>query len=278
MTGEEDATSWLESEDHLSFCEWHWNEKDCGKDLILHRNKLGVTFHPNKSSGCVAVRGNKVLRPNMEHYFEVELRGPFHGKARQVGIGTKHTALQSNNCDFYPLIGKDLSSWGVNYNGNKSNAGSTKQHITIDPDKYDIIRVGVHYDSYYGTISFELNGKSSCIAYENVHTNIDMYPMLCGSAANTQMRLIYSSSSVTSLKAICRGVIRSSIAKEKDVEKLAIPTSLKSYLLYYSGGSNRSRSTGSGSSSSTSSSSSRHRKKRGTYPRDGKCISHESTL
>ena len=277
MTGEEDTASWLESEEHLPYCEWHWNDKDCGKDLILHRNKLGVTFHPNKSSGCVAVRGTKVLRPNMEHYFEVEMRGPFHGKARQVGIGTKHTALQSNNCDFYPLIGKDLSSWGVNYDGSKSNAGNTKRHISIDPDKYDIIRVGVHYDSYYGTISFELNGKSLSIAYENVHTNIDMYPMLCGSAANTQMRLTYSGSSVASLKAISRGVIRSSVANEKDLEKLALPTHLKSYLLYC----NSTKSRTSCSSSSSSGSSSSSRKKRGSNykdRKDRKLNSHESTL
>lgn len=237
MTGKnepEAGTCWLESEEHLPFCEWRWNDKDCGRDLVIHRQKLGVTFHPVKSSGCVVVRGDKVLRPNMEHYFEVELRGPFHGKARQVGVGTKHTALQSNTCDFYPLIGKDLSSWGVNYDGFKSNAGNMKRHVGITPDKHDVIRVGVHYDSYYGTVAFEVNGKSSGVAYEKVHTNIDMYPMLCASAASTQMRLVYASSSVTSLKAVARGVIRSSMSKEKDIEKLTLPVHLKSYLLYRS--------------------------------------------
>lgn len=226
--------AWLDSDEHVPFCEWSWNEKDSGKDLVIHRHKLGVTFHPVKSSGCVLVRGDKVLRPNMEHYFEVELRGPFHGKARQVGVGTKHTTLQSNNCDFYPLIGKDLSSWGVNYDGFKSNAGSMKRHVSIVPDKYEVIKIGVHYDSYYGTVAFEVNGKSSGLAYEKVHTNIDMYPMLCASAAKAQMRLVYSASSVMSLKAIARGVIRSSLPREKDVEKLTLPTHLKSYLLYRS--------------------------------------------
>ena len=230
----EGLKEWLESEENTVYCEWRWNDKDCGRDLVLHKYNLGVTFHPSKSCGCVVIRGEKVLRANMEHYFEVELRGPFHGKARQVGIGTKHTVLQSNNCDFYPLIGKDISSWGVNYNGYKSNAGRTKKHVTMDPDKYDVIRIGVYYDSYYGTVGFEVNGKSSGVAFENIHTNIDMYPMLCASAAGTQMRLVYSSSSVMSLKAISRGVIRSSVAKEKDMEELTLPTYLKSYLFYRS--------------------------------------------
>ena len=258
MSSTDEEKEWLDSEEHLPSCEWHWNDKDCGKDLILHRNKLAVTFHPSKSSGCALVRGDKVLRPNMEHYFEVELKGPFHGHARQVGIGTKHTPLQSNGYDFYPLIGKDLSSWGVNYNGSKSNAGQKAPHVKIDPDRYDVIRVGVHYDSYYGRIAFELNGRSSGLAFERVHTNIDMYPMLCSSSAKAKMRLVYASSAVMSLKCICRGVIRSSVAKEKDLERLALPTHLKYYMLY------RSRSK----SKSTSSSSSR----------ESKSNSHESVL
>lgn len=234
MTSSEEDRSWLETDEHLPYCEWRWNDKDCGKDLVIHRQKLGVTFHPVKSSGCVVVRGDKVLRPNMEHHFEVELRGPFHGFARQVGVGTKHTALQSNNFDFYPLIGKDMSSWGVNYDGYKSYAGSTKRHVGISPDKYEVIKVGVCYDSYYGTVAFEVNGKSSGLGFESVHTNIDMYPMLCCSSANTRMRLVYSASTVLPLKSIARGVIRSSVDTEKDIEKLPIPTHVKSYLLYRS--------------------------------------------
>ena len=229
---EKNLDDWIESDEHASYCaEWRWNDKDCGKDVIIHRNKLGVTFHPFKSSGCVVVRGDKVLSANMEHHFEVELMGPFHGKARQVGIGTKHTSLQSNNCDFYPLIGKDPSSWGVNYDGFKSNAGCMQRHHSIEPDNHKVITIGVHYDSCYRTLGFEVNGHSSGLAFSNIHTNIDIYPMLCGSAARTKMRLVCSSSSIMSLKAISRGVIRSCMA-EKDVEKLILPPNLKYYLLY----------------------------------------------
>lgn len=230
MTKESDE-NWLESTEHSSYCEWHWNDKDCGKDVVVHPNKLGVTFHPNKSSGCVLVRGEKVLRANMEHYFEVELKGPFYGKARQVGIGTKHTSLQSNNCDFFPLIGKDLFSWGVNYNGDKSNAGHTQRHVSIDVDKYDIIKIGVHYDAYYGTLSFEVNGQSSSLAFGKINPNIDMYPMLCGSSVGTKMRLVCAGSSVMSLRGLSRGVIRSAV-KDRDMEKLMLPPQLKCYLLY----------------------------------------------
>lgn len=230
MTDEND-TGWLESSEYFNYCEWRWNDKDCGKDVVIHKNKLGVTFHPSKSTGCVLVRGDKLLGANMEHYFEVELKGPFYGKARQVGIGTKHTSLQSNNCDFYPLIGKDLFSWGVNYDGVKSNGGHTQRHVSLDVDKYDVIRIGVHYDAYYGTLSFEVNGQSSGLAFKRIHPSIDMYPMLCGSASGTKMRLVCAGSSVMSLKGLSRGVIRSAI-KDSDVDKLILPPHLKCYLLY----------------------------------------------
>lgn len=280
MSSESMGLDWVESGENSVFCEWRWNDKDCGEDIIVHAHKLGVTFHPVRSMGCAVVRGDKALRQNMEHYFEVEIKEPFHGKARQVGIGTKHTALQSSSCDFYPLIGKDLSSWGVNYDGFKSNAGNTKRHISIDPDKYSIIRVAVHYDAYYGTVAFELNGKSSGLAYEKVHTNIDMYPMLCASAAGTQMRLTYSSSSVMSLKALSRGVIRSSVRKEKDLEKLILPHHLKSYVLYQTSKSGKSSTTGSNSGSSRRhhhhNHHTHHSKSATTHSRNRNC--HESTL
>lgn len=243
---------------HDENCEWTWSDKDLGKGIVLHENKLAVTFHPNRSNGCAAIRGTKVLAPNMEHYFEVELKGPFHGQTRQVGIGTKHTVLQSNNFDFYPLIGRDLCSWGVNYNGYKYHAGNKERHVPVDTEKNDVIRIGVHYDSYYGALSFEVNGKCSGLAFSNVVANIEPYPMLCASAAGTKMKLVQSCSSVMSLRALCRGVIRMQIKNDEDYEKLTLPSHLKSYLTYSN---YKSKSSSSHSSGSKKSSSSKHKKR-----------------
>ena len=215
-----------------SLCEWTWNDKDSGKGVVVHKDKCHVTFHPDKSVHCAAVRGVKPLAPNMEHYFEVEMKGPFCGQARQVGIGTKSTVLQSNSYDYYPLLGKDVFSWGVNYNGQKSHGGDMVSHVQIDFDKYSTIRVGVYFDSYYGHLSFEFNGKSPGVAFDKVITNVDYYPMLCASAQGTEMKLTQSSSSVMSLKALCRGVIRNQISNDKDYDRLVLPSHLKAYLQY----------------------------------------------
>lgn len=235
-------------DDHRSLCEWTWNEKDSGKGAVVHKDRCHVTFHPTRSVGCAAVRGVKVLAPNMEHYFEVELRGPFCGQARQVGIGTKNTTLQSNNYDFYPLLGKDMFSWGVNYNGFKSHGGTMVRHVSLDPDRHSTIRIGVHFDSYYGFLSFELNGRSPGVAFDKVITNVNYYPMLCASAAGTEMKLTQCCSSVMSLKALCRGVIRSQISNDKDFEKLVLPNHLKAYLQFKSPKTHRSHGKKSGGS------------------------------
>ena len=230
--GSVDTNEDAATEQGQALCEWTWNDKDCGKGAIVHKDKRHVTFHPNKSVRCAAVRGIKVLAPNMEHYFEVEIKAPFFGQAQVVGIGTGKTTLQSNNLDFFPLIGKDLFSWGVNYDGEKVHGGKREKYARVKPEECSVIQIGVHFDSYHGHLSFDFNGESHGVAFDKVITGINYYPMLCASAHNTKMKLTQCCSSVVSLKALCRGVIRSQVANERDFEKLVLPTGLKAYLVY----------------------------------------------
>ena len=220
-------------EDEEDF-DWHWSDSEQGRAVLLHQDKLTVTFHPTSSMGVSAIRGAKQLLPNMEHYFEVEMNGPFYGQTRMVGIGTKHAVLQSHQFDYYPLLGRDHSSWGLNYNGSLHHQGNTEQYVKLDPEKHEIMRIGVHYDAYYGVLSFDVNGRSHGVAFGNLVTSLDLYPMICASAANSVVKLTHCHSSVLSLKALCRGVIRMEILDEKDYEKLPLPAKIKAYLTYRS--------------------------------------------
>ena len=220
--------------------DWCWSDTNHGREVQVHGDKHTLTFHPNGSTFSSAIRGTKILNKNMEHYFEVEMQAPFFGQARQVGVGTEHTALESNLHDFAPLLGKDQNSWGINYNGKKYHSGVEEKYVSIDADKYDTIKVGVHYDSYYGTLSFKLNGKTSGVAFDRIVTNLDLYPMLCSSSAKSVVKLTHCSSTVMSLKGLCRGVIRMNISDDADYEQLGLPSHVKAYLMYKSP---RSRST-----------------------------------
>ncbi len=220
------------TQENVPSCDWHWSEVLHGRGVLLDEDKNIVTFHPQKSSGCVAIMGTKRFLPNMEHYFEVKMIGPFFGKARMVGIGTKHTALQSNQYDFYPLIGKDTCSWGLNYTGETYHQSEIQQHVHLNPDQYRSIQIGVLYDSYYGTLSFDVNGKSCGIAFKNVVTSMELYAMACASAAKSVMHLMHTHSSVMSLKALCRGVVRMAVREEEDFSRLPLPEHLRAYLAF----------------------------------------------
>lgn len=214
-------------------CEWQWSNSNHIRGVLLHQDKTKVTFHPNGSWGCAAIRGVKPLLPNMEHYFEVVMDGPFYGQARMVGIGTIHVILQSHNYDFYPLLGKDDNSWALNYNGEKYHAGHKEKYVNVPLEKLKRLHIGVYYDGLHGTLCFEINGERYGVAYNNIYPDLELYPMLCASSAGTIMTLTQSHSTIISLKAVCRGAIRMAV-KDEDIKHLPLPNHLKNYLAYRS--------------------------------------------
>jgi hypothetical protein len=231
INGDEEDSE--EEQGQAGKCEWQWSNSSHIRGVLLHQNRTKVTFHPNGSWGCAAIRGVKPLLPNMEHFFEVVMEGPFYGQARMVGIGTKHVILQSHNYDFYPLLGKDDNSWALNYNGEKYHAGQKEKYVSIPLEKLKQLHVGVYYDGLHGTLCFEINGERYGVAYNNIYPDLELYPMLCASSAGTIMTLTQSHSTVVSLKAVCRGAIRMAV-KEEDIRHLPLPNHLKNYLAFRS--------------------------------------------
>ena len=227
--GEEESVTKCDNDDEFA---WRWTISNPPRPLILSQERLSVTFHPRKSMGCAAVLGDKPLLKHMEHFFEVVMSGPFHGQARMVGVGNKCAPLQSASKDFYPLIGKDTNSWGFNYTGEIIHDSSPQPYIKLDSASFkDGLLVGVYYDSYYGNLSFSVNGRSPGIAFENVPFMIDLHPMIASSSANSTITLISSHSSVMSLKALCRGTVRM-YTREEDIERLPVPPHIISYLTF----------------------------------------------
>ena len=212
---------------------WRWYLDDPRKPIDLSEDRLSVTFHPRKSSGCVGLRGDKALHGNMEHWFHVRMHGPFHGQARVVGIGLKTTNLQSNSKDFYPLIGKGSGSWGLNYNGKTHHDCYLFDYTNIDHAKRSIesMIVGVYFNSYFGSLVFSIEDESLGIAFDNIPSVVlELYPMICSSSRNSVMKLLQCESSVCSLKSLCRGTIRMYLKRKQDVHSLPIPPHLMAYL------------------------------------------------
>ncbi|XP_011404824.1 PREDICTED: SPRY domain-containing SOCS box protein 3-like [Amphimedon queenslandica] len=219
-----------EKEESQDFA-WRWRLEERQVPAVLSEDRLSVVFHPRQSNGCLAIKGDCPLLKHMEHWFEVELSPPLHGQARMIGLGDKYTRLQSNSKDFSPLIGRDCSSWGLNYNGKTLHDGETRDYAEA-PERSAPLKMGLYYDSYYGNIAFMLNEKNCGIAFQNIAVNLDLYPLICATPRGCQMKLTYSYSSVISLKALCRGSIRLCVQDEELIEKLPVPPHLKAYLLF----------------------------------------------
>ena len=212
-------------------CDMEWSEKDKGRSIVLSPDRRTVTFHPRRSIGCSAVRGTKQLHQNLEHFFEVELREPFFGHARMIGMGTCHTPLQSQQMDYYPLLGRDACSWALNYKGQIYHQGDCRDYLDIDTDKLSVLHLGLHYDAYYGTITFCIDGVPQGVAYSDVNTALELYPMIGATSFNCIMKLTRSHSCVLSLKALCRGVIRELVSSE-DLASLPLPPHMQAFLAF----------------------------------------------
>lgn len=210
---------------------WRWLLDDPQKPVELCEDRLSITFHPRRSSGCTGIRGDKVLHRNMEHWFQVRMDGPFYGQARLVGVGLETTRLHSNSKDFYPLIGKDSGSWGLNYDGRTHHDSDFFEYTKIDHSRpIDSMVVGVYYNSYYGSLVFSIDDESLGVAFDRIpSTAFELYPMVCSSSKNSKMELLQCGSSICSLKSLCRGTIHLYIEKH-NIQNLPIPPHLKAYL------------------------------------------------
>ena len=123
----------------------------------------------------------------MEHYIEVKMEKYLRGRVRMVGVGYKCARLYS----------RDSNSWGINYSGDVYHDTDHHKYVTLEQSAYkDGLRVGVYYDSYYGNLSFSINGKSPGIAFQNVPIVIDLYPMICSSFAASKISLTSCHSSL----------------------------------------------------------------------------------
>lgn len=214
---------------------WRWCTDESTQSLVkLMDDNLTVIFHPIDSTGCTVIRGDKPLHKHMEHWFEVEMTPPIYGQARMVGIGDRYTRLHSSPQDFYPLIGRDCSSWGLNYTGKTLHDGVKRDYITDTHNIMSLLKMGLYFDSYFGNIAFMMNDKHYGIAFKNISLTVDLYPMISATSRDSQIKLTYNHSSIISLKALCRGTIRLYVSEDKDINSLPIPSHLKAYLMFKS--------------------------------------------
>ncbi|GAB1868059.1 SPRY domain-containing SOCS box protein 3 [Camponotus japonicus] len=183
--------------------EWTWDEKCSTSSIKLSNDNLTVTFHPVYSTGTAVARGNKPLEKGRHHFWEVLMITQIYGTDVMVGVGTANAELDNAGELFCALLGRDQESWGFSYKGYLQHDGKVyKYGTTFGQDNL----VGVHLDTWSGTLQFFLNRKPLGVAFTRLN-NVMLYPLISSTMAQCTMKLTYSCSTPVSLQTACLAVL-----------------------------------------------------------------------
>ncbi|XP_066998112.1 SPRY domain-containing SOCS box protein 3 isoform X2 [Anabrus simplex] len=209
--------------EELDAHEWAWDHQGISSSTHLSRDNREVFFHPGYSSGTAVVRGNKPCVKGQYYYWEIKVLTPMYGTDVMVGVGTSKINLREPEVRFCSFLGSDEESWGFSYRGSIQHSGTYERY---GPPFVQGSIVGIFLDMFRGTITFYLNRQSLGIAFKSLKVD-ELYPMVCSTAAQSGIRLIYSFSCTPSLQLLC---LQTMGADTDLVKKFDMVPGFKSYL------------------------------------------------
>ncbi|XP_002736871.1 SPRY domain-containing SOCS box protein 3-like [Saccoglossus kowalevskii] len=216
------------NEEH-SDTEWQWDNpipppNTTVSDVYLENRE--VWFHKNYSCGTAAARGSMPMIDG-QHYWEIKMISPVYGTDMMVGVGTDELDLTKYHTKFCSLLGLDHNSWGLSYTGHMQHDGTPKRYCSKFGQN---TVVGVHLNTWSGTLSFYINRQPSGVAFKGLQGK-KLYPVVCSTAARTGMKIVKTRSFPTTLQFLCCDAIRRYIPKDlKVLAVLELPPGLQSFL------------------------------------------------
>ncbi|XP_026488151.2 SPRY domain-containing SOCS box protein 3-like isoform X1 [Vanessa tameamea] len=203
--------------------EWRWSTPDSSSSwVVISEDRKQVTFHPFYSSGTAAAKGDTPLLHNYHYYWEVKILTDTYGTDIMVGLGTNKVDTAESQFKFTSLLGRDEESYGLSY------TGAVRHNAMVAQESAGFCRgsiVGVRVDLWRGTLEFYLNRKPLGISFYNLRRHQALYPMVCSTAAQSSMRLIYAASWRASLLVDAAKVLASSPPADGD-RRLRLPPGL----------------------------------------------------
>ncbi|EDX15350.1 SPRY domain-containing SOCS box protein 3 [Drosophila simulans] len=207
---------------------WTWSKRHRSKEVVLRGpNSRTVHFHPNWSKGTAGVQGKRSLN-NGRHYWELHVSQRVFGTSIMFGIGTKSARLHANA--FRNMLGENEHGWGLSHKGVLWHEGVallyTKRFRENQPTQ-----IGVLFDGIEGTLTFYKDGKCLGVAFRGLD-QIDepLYPIVCSTAAKTEMTLKCTRREFVNLQDRCRAVIMRRVRSAAQLEKLKLPLPIADYL------------------------------------------------
>lgn len=184
-------------------------------------------FHPNWSSGTAGVRGTRVLN-NGRYFWELRVSKRIFGTSIMFGIGTRMAKVHADA--FINLLGADCHSWALSHKGLLWHNGRWRNY-TKPFRENEATAIGILFDGIAGTMTYYKDGKCLGVAFRGLQdVKEPLYPIICSTAAKTEITLCAMRRDFVNLQDRCRSVIVKQVSSKEDLDKLMIPSRIKNYL------------------------------------------------
>ena len=211
--------------DSIERHDWTWDTGSRSQSVMLVQFNTQIIFHPTYSSGTASVFGSIPLVSPHHHYWEVAMLSPVYGTDMMVGLATKNINTTSHTHSFASLLGHDSHSWGFSYQGFVQHGG---KKVVYGSRWGKGNTVGVHYDSWRGTVEFYLDRKPLGLAFSGLRGK-EVFPIVSSTAAKSEMKLITAQSFKNNLQFSCLKKLSDKLPGSS-ILSLCLPPGLRSFI------------------------------------------------
>lgn len=144
------------------------------------------------------------------------------------GVGTRRARLHVDA--FVNMLGEDGQSWGLSHKGLLWHSGRWRQYTTPFKENEATV-IGMLFDGNEGTLSFFKDGTNLGVAFSGLNEiEEELFPIVCSTAAKTEMTLGVRRRGYVSLQDRCRATILSKVKQNSDIDNLPLPRRIKTFL------------------------------------------------
>ena len=91
--------------------------------------------------------------------------------------------------------------------------------------------IGIYFDGVLGTLTYYKDGVGLGVAFTNLNeVKEPLYPIICSTAAKTEMSLGVLKRDYINLQDRCRAAILKQLTAEEQIDQLCLPLRIKQYI------------------------------------------------
>lgn len=144
------------------------------------------------------------------------------------GVGTKNVRLHANA--FKNMLGEDKHGWGLSHKGLLWHNG-VAYNYTKRFKENRATTIGILFDGIAGTLTYFKDDVCLGVAFRGLHfVKEPLYPVVCSTAAKTEMVLSELRRDFVSLQDRCRAVVVARMKRANDLKRLQLPRPITEYL------------------------------------------------